>query len=410
MARSRWIGFTVVFLASIAIAMNQFKVPPVMVDMMSALKLDMVAGGAVMSVYALTVIILVFPAAFVLSKIGAKTTGLIAIGCATAGPLIGVWIPNFYLLLISRIVEGVGSAFISVAAPTIIARSFGEHERGKPMGIWAGWVPIGVVLIFNLAVPLCVIFGDWRGPWWCCAVLNAIFFILFFICIEKEEPAIVGHDDTGKNVSGLSAFKNIAILALGMAFFGTGFRDIGFSTWAPKFFQEVLSIGPSTANFFNSFAYLAQLVGTVVGGLIIDRGFSRKFLLLGSGVVTAVVAVFSFSLNAFWILPFMFILGLVAGFIVISCFTGAAGEAADPSEIPWAIAISNFGCFLAIMIAPVAVGAMVENKGWASGTLIVEIGAVGVIVAGLVYARFSRCGNDKTKARVPSKGFQRCRP
>jgi hypothetical protein len=47
--------------------MNQFKVPPVMVEMMGALNLDMVAGGMVMSVYALTVIILVFPAAFVLS-------------------------------------------------------------------------------------------------------------------------------------------------------------------------------------------------------------------------------------------------------------------------------------------------------------------------------------------------------
>ena len=391
MAGNRWIGFTVVFLASITIAMNQFKVPPVMVEMMGALNLDMVAGGMVMSVYALTVIILVFPAALVLSKIGAKTTGLLAIGCAAAGPLVGVLTSNFHLLLISRVIEGVGSAFISVVAPTIIAGSFNTQERGKPMGIWAGWVPIGVVLIFNLAVPLCTIFGDWRSLWWCCAGLNTIFFILFLICIEKDQPAGVSQDNPQPTGSGLSAFKNIAILALGLAFFGTAFRDIGFSTWAPKYFQDVLSIGPSRANFLNSFAYLAQLVGTIVGGMMIDRGCSRKMLLTVSGVLTAVVAAFSFSLYASWILPFMFVLGLMAGFIVIACFTGAAGEAADPAEIPWAVAIANFGCFLAIMIAPVAVGAMVENKGWGASTFVVEIGAIVVIVAGLVYARFSRC-------------------
>jgi len=406
MASNRWIGFTVVFLASITIAMNQFKVPPVMVEMMGALNLDMVAGGMVMSVYALTVIILVFPAAFVLSKIGAKTTGLVAIGCSAVGPLLGVLTSNFHFLLISRVIEGVGSAFISVVAPTIIARSFNAKERGKPMGIWAGWVPIGVVLIFNLAVPLCTIFGGWRSLWWCCAGLNTIFFILFLIFIEKDTPASVSRSDTQKTGSGLSAFKNVAILALGLAFFGTAFRDVGFSTWAPKYFQDVLSIGASRANFLNSFAYLVQLVGTIVGGMLIDRGVSRKVLLMVSGVSTAVVAAFSFSLPALWILPFMFVVGLMAGFIVISCFTGAAGESADPSEIPWAVAIANFGCFLAIMIAPVAVGAMVESKGWGAGTLVVEIGAMVVILAGLVYARFSRC--EKNMAPASEGNFQGC--
>ncbi len=100
----------------------------------------------------------------------------------------------------------------------------------------------------------------------------------------------------------------------------------------------------------------------------------------------------------------MVVLGLMAGFIVISCFSGAAGEAADPAEIPWAIAISNFGCFLAIMIAPVAVGAMVESRGWGAGTLVVEIGAVVVIVAGLVYAQFSRC--DKSVAPTSECGYR----
>jgi predicted MFS family arabinose efflux permease len=400
---NRWVGFTVVFLSSITIAMNQFKVPPVMDDMMNAFHLDMVAGGAVMSFYALTVIILVFPAAFVLSKIGAKSTGLIAIGCAAVGPLIGGSTTHFHVLLTSRIVEGVGSAFISVVAPTIIARRFNEQERGKPMGIWAGWVPLGVVVIFNLAVPLTDLFGDWRGLWWICAGLNAIFFVFFFMFIENDAASRPRDRHVKENAGGLASFGNLAVLALALAFFGTGFRDLGFSTWVPKYFREVLALDASYANFLNSFSFLVQLIGTVVGGAMMDAGFSRKALLLFAGVVTAVIAAFSFTLNPSWILPFMFGLGLMAGFIVICCFTGAAWEAASPAEIPWAIALCNFACFVGHLTAPVSVGAVVESHGWLAGTFVLEIGCLAIIVAAVVYTRFS--GRRKTPVPPPLNGL-----
>ena len=402
MLRNRWIEFTVIFLASITIAMNQFKVPPVMVHMMDTLHLDMVAGGTVMSFYALTVIILVFPAAFVLSRYGAKTTGLIALGCAVAGPLLGGLTTHFHLLLVSRIVEGVGSAFISVVAPTIIARRFNERERGKPMGIWAGWVPIGVVLIFNLAVPLMGALGDWRGLWWTCAGLNAIFFVLFYMVIEKDNVSGQPGSDAPATTSGLSAFRNFGILALALAFFGTGFRDLGYTTWAPKYFQENLSIGASYANFLNSFSYLAQLAGTVAGGMLMDAGLARKTLLLFAGGVTILIAAFSFSLGASWILAFMFGLGLAAGFIVICCFTGAAHESNSPEAVPWAIAICNFACFVGHLAAPVAVGAVVEIHGWSAGTYVLEIGCLAVMIAGIAYARFSGRGVKTAGVHSPA--------
>jgi methanogenic corrinoid protein MtbC1 len=192
---------------------------------------------------------------------------------------------------------------------------------------------------------------------------------------------------------------NFAVLALALAFFGTGFRDLGFSTWVPKYFREVLALDASYANFLNSFSFLVQFIGTVVGGAMMDAGFSRKALLLFAGVVTAVIAAFSFTLNPSWILPFMFGLGLMAGFIVICCFTGAAWEAASPAEIPWAIALCNFACFVGHLTAPVSVGAVVESHGWLAGTFVLEIGCLAIIVAAVVYTRFS--GRRKTPVPPP---------
>ena len=223
MAANRWIGFTIVFLSSVTIAMNQF-------------------------------------------------------------------------------IEGVGSAFISIAAPTVIAANFQENERGKPMGIWASWIPVGVMLIFNLTT----------------------------------------------------------------------------------------------------------LMGTVVGGALLDAKRSLKMLITVSGIVMLVVATVSFSLRAAWILPFMAVMGLTGGVVIVCCFTGAARKSATPAEIPWAIAICTVACFLGHLTAPVAVGAVVERFGWFSGTIVVGIGPLIIFAAAFVYARFG--GGVKTGRQLGREAFSQARP
>ena len=68
-------------------------------------------------------------------------------------------------MLIGRVIEGLSVTLIAVVAPTAISMWFRSGERGLPMGIWATWVPVGSVLMFNSAYPLAEAQG-WRSLWW----------------------------------------------------------------------------------------------------------------------------------------------------------------------------------------------------------------------------------------------------
>ena len=60
----------VVFVASIAVAANRFKVPPVLPVLMDELQVDMVTGGWLMSLSSVAGVILAIPTAFLLTRIG----------------------------------------------------------------------------------------------------------------------------------------------------------------------------------------------------------------------------------------------------------------------------------------------------------------------------------------------------
>jgi MFS family permease len=75
----------VVFLASAAAPLNQFKVPPMMPPLMESFQLDLSMAGLLISVFAVTGFILALPAGLILQRLGPKAAGLIAAGsCSRA--------------------------------------------------------------------------------------------------------------------------------------------------------------------------------------------------------------------------------------------------------------------------------------------------------------------------------------
>lgn len=87
--RQAWLVMLSAYLAGIAVALNQFKVPPVMQVLVNQLNVDLTTGGWLMSSFAVAGVILGIPAAIVLRKFGPKGSGLAALGCTVLGSVIG---------------------------------------------------------------------------------------------------------------------------------------------------------------------------------------------------------------------------------------------------------------------------------------------------------------------------------
>ncbi|MGB9522037.1 MAG: MFS transporter, partial [Anaerolineales bacterium] len=129
-----WIILAVVYFASIAAPLNQYKPPPIMPILMQQLHINLTEAGFLMSSIALTGMILALPGGVILQKYGSKKSGLLALGCLLVGTILGAIAQSFPLLAFSRIIEGIGAGLIGVVAPATLAQWFPADRLGVAMG------------------------------------------------------------------------------------------------------------------------------------------------------------------------------------------------------------------------------------------------------------------------------------
>src|SRR5512135_1358497 len=86
-----WVILAVLYIASVASALNQFKVPPVLPILIRAFHLSLSNAGMLMSIFSFTGFLLALPAGFILQRLGLKTTGMIAVGAVFIGSALGMF-------------------------------------------------------------------------------------------------------------------------------------------------------------------------------------------------------------------------------------------------------------------------------------------------------------------------------
>jgi MFS family permease len=54
--------------------------------------------------------------------------------------------PDMHQLVIARVIQGVGAAFLVPGSLSIISASFSEKERGRAIGTWSGFTAITIAI------------------------------------------------------------------------------------------------------------------------------------------------------------------------------------------------------------------------------------------------------------------------
>jgi MFS family permease len=373
----------VVFLASIAIAANRFKVPPVLPTLMGELQVDMVTGGWLMSVTEVAGIILAIPTALLLTRFGLKVTGLFALGCAMAGSVIGALATGAFTMLVGRAIEGISFSLMAVLAPTAISLWFPARERGLPMGIWASWVPVGNVVMFNIAHPLMNGFG-WRSVWWAGVLFSSIAFLLVGLVVasppqsaSERRNASSPRGDLGQMVLNPSAWL------LALAFGAFTFCLLGYNTWAPQFLTNRLDIDPATANAYASFMFLAAIPSNILAGWAINHVRDRSLILPTAFLITTILFFWSFRLGTVsMVVPYMVALGITSNFIPTATFTLAPQTMPRIELAALALGIVRVGSSAVSVVGPPALGAVLGTGNWSAGSacLVIVMG-VGTIIS-----------------------------
>lgn len=383
-----------VYLAGIAAAANRFKVPPVLDTLMADMQVDMVTGGWFMSVFSLAGLALAIPAALFVARLGLRATGLVAVACTLTGAVVGALATDVTALLAGRVIGGISVGLLGVVAPAAISLWFEPHERGAPMGVWATWVPVGNVIMFNAARPLLTSFG-WRAIWWFGALLALLAFVVYALVVTNPPTRSTRDRATLQQDPGSFTKKlfNPSSWLLALAFCLFGFTMLGYNTWAPAYLVETLYIPPATANFYASLMFLAGIPGSLVAGWAINRTENRYALLTGAFLVTGIVIAGSFRLGSVGlVVPYMVLLGFVANFVPPSLFTLAPETMKALRYASLGLAVLIVGGNTGALSGPPVLGSVLSGGDWSSGSVVLVAAMGGGLVASLLAWRRMRSG------------------
>ena len=294
-----WAVLAVTYLASIAAPMAQFKIPPLADSIIPQLITNGIDPANVGTYFGLlmtcmTIIgaVLAFPAAFVCKRFGLKGTVLASDACLAIGGFIAAIFGagNLPMLYASRIIEGLGIGLIGVAAPTCVSIWFPERTRGRALGIWATWVPVGCVAMFLVAPYVSIALG-YQSVFWATAIIATIAFVAFALVFKYPEQDNFGGDPNaqGDNAMGMSfgqamgLLKNKYIWLLGIVFFCFTFNTLGIVNTYYNTFMTLHGFDAALASNLTSIVTGCGIVTAPLAGFIFDKlkRENKRFLVAG---------------------------------------------------------------------------------------------------------------------------------
>jgi MFS family permease len=332
-------------------------------------------------------LVLALPTGIILQRLGPKTTLLIALGLTALGAGAGALAGNFLILLGSRVVEALGIGLMGVAAPATIAMWFPPERQGTPMGIWATWVPVGTVVIFNLA-PLLESSLSWQSVWWIGAAFALV--MMVFCGWLVRHPLVQQQTEREKQPAPdlRLALRNRNIWLLALEFACMNLSMVALGTYYPTFLNEVRGYPLSQAAFIASLGTLTVLFSAPAAGWLSDRIRSRRLVFSLPFLGIAVLFLFPFQVTGWLIIAVALVQGLIIGGIPTATFAAVSEVMQKPEWAGLGLAVILIGQNIGQLVGPILFGEIVKGPGWVmAGYMMIPFCLLGFISGWMVKVR-----------------------
>jgi len=385
--RSRWVILFIILLTSVAAPLNMFKVPPVLPLLMDYFRLSAGNAGSLMSVFALSGLLLAIPVGYLSQRLGYRMTGLIGLFSLIMGAGMGAFSQGAKSMLLSRFIEGIGMSLIAVSGPAMIALWFKSEQRGRAMGIWSTWLPIGSTLMFMIA-PQLAIRWTWREVWWFGCLFAFFVGILYFLFVKTPPDFKVNGGATIKSekfdrgdLKVLLRNRDLWLISILFFFFDIAF--ISFLTWTPTFLYEVRGMSLPQASFLVSLIMLIKFFSHPFAGWISDKVGSRKLICVVPMLLLIPLFPLTFSIREEYFFILIFAFGIIGGCVPTGIYSAGSEVLGDERLGGMAMGILQTGQNAGILLGPLMFGWVVEFLGgWQTAFwVLAPISAIGGIAA-----------------------------
>jgi len=272
--------------------------------------------------------------------------------------------PNYGILLVTRVLEGVGSAAYATSAMRTIVLVSPKGRLGRTMafyqmGLLAG-VSIGPV-VGGFAAEL----GDYTTPFWIYAAIGIAVSLLAWWQVpdEKPEPGAIGqtYREAGR-LARRPVFLALMFVAVAIFFMRAGTR----ATLFPLFAGEELDFSESQIGLVLALAAVLNLAVVNIGGWLVDRAGRTPILVWGLAACAVVVGLHGYVTT-------------FGGHLVLSMFFGVAsslmsipphalaGDLAPPGLEGASVGLFRTAGDVGLVAGPLVLGGIAESGAFKEG-------------------------------------------
>jgi MFS family permease len=393
--RFRWVILAIVMFSGLVVAFVYSALPPVMPLVINDLQITYAEAGLLVTAVGIPMIIISLPIGITADRYGAKLFGMVMLLCTLGGTFLVAMSSSFILVLLGRLISGIGYAMLSVILTMIVTQWFPPKELGLAMGLYMVSTTGSMVLAYSTLSNLGIDYG-WRYVFYIGGIM-AIFAIIAFILVIKEGPLL-----RAKSTSEvLAANKSLQWKTIKSAIFNFEIWKVGicwsllqsgtvitFMTWEPTFLVNYQGMSLAEASIITSIFMMMTIPFLPIFGRISDRVGKRKIFLVISCALCAVM-LFIIPLASGILLILLVVIYGIVGSPPPSIGLALTGELSGPGLSGIGFGVLNVFTGLSMAAMPLLVGWIQDTSGsmWISFAMMATFNIVAAIVAAFLKSK-----------------------
>ena len=355
--RYRIVIAVLILLAHASIGLNFFGVTPLLPLVIDDYEITRASASLLVALPTLVKACIGLPGSLIINRFGLNrvfTLSWFMLGMLALSP----WIQDFYLMLLLRLVYGIGAGLMMTATASLIMQWFRPNEVPIINTLLLIVISLGIAISITLAAPLAAniswegVLGIFGGIGLCGAFAWKFYGRTRSTHIQ-EASAIF----TLREVWEVIRDRTIFLLVVGDALVFVNYAAV--TSWLPTFLHEFRAMSLDQAGYVTGLLPTVGIFAVLLGGFLAVRVKARRLLFLAPGIMVAIGGFGTFLLHE----PLAINLSILA--LGFGTWVYQPLLLTLPMQLPWmtprkitvvwgaSLTIAGFGMF----ISPVVVGA-----------------------------------------------------
>ena len=370
---SDWPGILFGFAIAVMGAFQQFKLPPVLPEMIDRFDHSATLSGAFMSVFAVVGLTLSYRIGIGMRRGDLALWLYAAFGLVMLASLPILFLPEHgWAVLIGRLMEGIAMAVLAVAGLTLMTSRAAPHHVPLAAAIAATWVPMGGLLGTIIARSATLVLPEgaalWPSVWWCGLLLTGIMMALT-VWFARNRPQSLRFPST-PTAGTMAAKPDRMIFFVAVCFAFWAVQNVAVLTWLPEYMVRDRGLTHDDAQELYGAMILVFAASNLAGAFALRTKISIYLVLAMTLAGQALVLLIGpFLESPSWALVALFAYPIFGGVTPTCLFALPARLAGPEGPSPASFGMLMTGRNLGVLTGPILIAWIAADLGgWQLGS------------------------------------------